>query len=133
MMKRIQTTLLIPLFCCPMSTLQAQVEPPTNKPAQPLTIWFDTPTTLQGALPWYHGKQELWQAGAKHIDENAWGASDAAEWERVSLPIGNGNLGANIMGSIEAERITFNEKSLWRGGPNTAKGADYYWTKFQQL
>ena len=127
MMKRIQTTLLIPLFCCPMSTLQAQVEPPTNKPVQPLTIWFDTPTTLQGALPWYHGKQELWQAGAKHIDENAWGASDAAEWERVSLPIGNGNLGANIMGSIEAERITFNEKSLWRGGPNTAKGADYYW------
>ena len=127
MMKRFQTTLLIPLFCCPMSMLQAQVESPTHKTAQPLTIWFDTPTTLQGALPWYHGKQELWQAGAKHIDENAWGASDAAEWERVSLPIGNGNLGANIMGSIEAERITFNEKSLWRGGPNTAKGADYYW------
>lgn len=127
MMKRIQTILLILLFCCPMSTLQAQVESPTHKTAQPLTIWFDTPTTLQGALPWYHGKQELWQAGAKHIDENAWGASDAAEWERVSLPIGNGNLGANIMGSIEAERITFNEKSLWRGGPNTAKGADYYW------
>ena len=126
-MKRIQTILLIPLFCCPMSMLQAQVESPTHEPAQPLTIWFDTPTTLQGALPWYHGKQELWQAGAKHIDENAWGASDAAEWERVSLPIGNGNLGANIMGSIEAERITFNEKSLWRGGPNTAKGADYYW------
>ena len=126
-MKRIQTILLILLFCCPMSTLQAQVESPTHKTAQPLTIWFDTPTTLQGALPWYHGKQELWQAGAKHIDENAWGASDAAEWERVSLPIGNGNLGANIMGSIEAERITFNEKSLWRGGPNTAKGADYYW------
>ena len=127
MMKRFQTTLLIPLFCCPMSMLQAQVESPTHKTAQPLTIWVDTPTTLQGALPWYHGKQELWQAGAKHIDENAWGASDAAEWERVSLPIGNGNLGANIMGSIEAERITFNEKSLWRGGPNTAKGADYYW------
>ncbi|MGN0067533.1 MAG: glycosyl hydrolase family 95 catalytic domain-containing protein [Bacteroides sp.] len=126
-MKRFQTTLLIPLFCCPMSMLQAQVESPTHKTAQPLTIWFDTPTTLQGALPWYHGKQELWQAGSKHIDENAWGASDAAEWERVSLPIGNGNLGANIMGSIEAERITFNEKSLWRGGPNTAKGADYYW------
>lgn len=126
-MKRFQTILLILLFCCPMSTLQAQVESPTHKTAQPLTIWFDTPTTLQGALPWYHGKQELWQAGAKHIDENAWGASDAAEWERVSLPIGNGNLGANIMGSIEAERITFNEKSLWRGGPNTAKGADYYW------
>lgn len=31
------------------------------------------------------------------------------------------------MGSIAAERITLNEKTLWRGGPNTEKGADYYW------
>ncbi|MGN0258109.1 MAG: glycoside hydrolase N-terminal domain-containing protein, partial [Bacteroides sp.] len=127
MKKMIRSTLLISLIFGPISMLQAQVETPPAKAQQPLTIWFDTPTTLQGALPWYHGKQELWQAGARHIDENAWGASDAAEWEKVSLPIGNGNLGANIMGSIEAERITFNEKSLWRGGPNTSKGADYYW------
>ena len=28
---------------------------------------------------------------------------------------------------MEAERFTFNEKTLWRGGPNTARGADYYW------
>lgn len=39
---------------------------------------------------------------------------------------------ANIMGSVEAERITFNEKTLWRGGPNTAKGADYYWNVNKQ-
>ena len=127
MKKNVRSALLIALLFSPMSMLQAQVENPPAEARQPLTIWFDTPTTLQGALPWYHGKQELWQAGARHIDENAWGASDATEWEKVSLPIGNGNLGANIMGSIEAERITFNEKSLWRGGPNTAKGADYYW------
>lgn len=127
MKKNVRSALLIALLFSPMSMLQAQVENPPTEARQPLTIWFDTPTTLQGALPWYHGKQELWQAGAKHIDENAWGASDATEWEKVSLPIGNGNLGANIMGSIEAERITFNEKSLWRGGPNTAKGPDYYW------
>ena len=127
MKKNVRSALLIALLFSPMSMLQAQVENPPAEARQPLTIWFDTPTTLQGALPWYHGKQELWQAGARHIDENAWGASDATEWEKVSLPIGNGNLGANIMGSIEAERITFNEKSLWRGGPNTAKGPDYYW------
>lgn len=41
--------------------------------------------------------------------------------------IGNGSLGANIMGSIKTERITLNEKTLWRGGPNNSKGADYYW------
>ena len=50
-----------------------------------------------------------------------------ANWESQSLPIGNGSIGANIMGSIEAERITFNEKTLWRGGPNTSRGADAYW------
>ena len=50
-----------------------------------------------------------------------------AGWESQSLPIGNGSLGANIMGSVEAERITFNEKTLWRGGPNTSAGAAAYW------
>ena len=49
------------------------------------------------------------------------------EWENASLPIGNGSLGANILGSVAAERITLNEKTLWKGGPNTAGGADYYW------
>ena len=31
------------------------------------------------------------------------------------------------MGSVAAERLTLNEKTLWRGGPNTSKGARYYW------
>ena len=53
-------------------------------------------------------------------------------WESRSLPIGNGSLGANIMGSISAERITLNEKTLWKGGPNTAKGAEYYWNVNKQ-
>lgn len=92
-----------------------------------LTVWFDTPTTLKGRLPWYQGKPELWQGKEKPIEAGSWGENFDQEWESQSLPIGNGNLGANILGSIEAERITFNEKSLWRGGPNTAKGADYYW------
>lgn len=48
-------------------------------------------------------------------------------WEYTTLPIGNGSIGANIYGSVYEERITFNEKSLWRGGPNTSKGAAYYW------
>lgn len=36
------------------------------------------------------------------------------------------------MGSIAAERITLNEKTLWKGGPNTAGGADYYWNVNKQ-
>jgi alpha-L-fucosidase 2 len=64
-----------------------------------LSIWFDTPNVVE----------------------------EHTAWESQSLPIGNGSLGANIIGSVDTERITFNEKTLWRGGPNTAKGAEYYW------
>lgn len=38
-------------------------------------------------------------------------------WEEEALPIGNGFLGAKVFGLIGAERIQFNEKSLWSGGP----------------
>lgn len=69
-----------------------------------LSIWFDTPNVVE-----------------EHI-----------AWESQSLPIGNGSLGANIIGSVDTERITFNEKTLWRGGPNTAKGAEYYWNVNKQ-
>ena len=50
-----------------------------------------------------------------------------AEWERRSLPLGNGSLGANLMGSVATERLTLNEKSLWRGGPGVKSGPAYYW------
>ena len=69
-----------------------------------LSIWFDTPNVVE----------------------------EHTAWESQSLPIGNGSLGANIIGSVDTERITFNEKTLWRGGPNTAKGAKYYWNVNKQ-
>lgn len=69
------------------------------------------------------GKPEWAGEGARNPDQ---------EWESQSLPIGNGSIGANIMGSLEAERITFNEKTLWRGGPNTEGGASYYWNVNKQ-
>ena len=96
-----------------------------NQP--PLAIWFDTPTTLLGRMPWYGGRPELWEGNDRPVIQGPWDENENKEWETASLPIGNGSIGANILGSVEAERITFNEKSLWRGGPNNAKGADYYW------
>ena len=60
-------------------------------------------------------------------NQKIWFDRPATQWESESLPVGNGSLGANIMGSVNTERITFNEKTLWRGGPNTSKGAEYYW------
>ena len=99
------------LFCALFTIFTGHAE--STDYTKGLSIWFDSPNTLQGKEVWHSSKQD-------------------ASWESQSLPIGNGSIGANILGSIEAERITFNEKTLWRGGPNTAKGADYYWNVNKQ-
>jgi len=39
----------------------------------------------------------------------------ARSWEKEALPIGNGRLGGMIFGGIAAERVQFNEDSLWIG------------------
>ncbi|MDX1681230.1 MAG: glycoside hydrolase family 95 protein [Akkermansiaceae bacterium] len=41
-----------------------------------------------------------------------------SDWMREGLPIGNGRLGAMVMGDPLNERIQFNEISLWTGGAN---------------
>ena len=74
---------------------------------EPMRIWFDVPTSAAGSAEWKGGKDP--------------------EWESKSLPIGNGSLGANVMGSISRERLTLNEKSLWTGGPGANGDPSYYW------
>jgi len=44
-----------------------------------------------------------------------WYDAPAKNWERGALPIGNGRLGCMIFGDAPAERIQFNEDSLWVG------------------
>lgn len=38
-------------------------------------------------------------------------------WEKQALPVGNGDMGAKVFGLIGEERIQYNEKTLWSGGP----------------
>ena len=83
----------------------------------PMDVFFDTPIA-SGKQPAWGNNPGAATGGHGNLDP---------EWEQKTLPIGNGSIGANIFGSVATEHITFNEKSLWRGGPNTAKGADYYW------
>lgn len=71
-----------------------------NKPS--LRIWFDKPIELSDGL-------------------------STSEWESQTLPLGNGNLGINICGGIADELVTFNEKSLWTGGPAAADNPAEYW------
>lgn len=85
-----------------------------------LEIRFDTPTSL--------GLHSTWDGdGSKPFSVNKASEYDHSEWETKSIPLGNGSVGANVMGSVPVERITLNEKTLWFGGPGTAGGAAHYW------
>lgn len=42
------------------------------------------------------------------------------------LPIGNGRLGAVLLGGVKQERIVLNEDSMWSGGPYDADNPDAY-------
>lgn len=56
-------------------------------------------------------------------DEAASAAGDAAGdvWQKRTLPIGNGDMGANVYGEVQTEHLTFNEKTLWTGGPSDSR------------
>jgi alpha-L-fucosidase 2 len=47
-----------------------------------------------------------------------WYPRPAHTWMTEALPIGNGRLGGMIFGGVEAERVQFNEDSLWIGDEN---------------
>ena len=50
-------------------------------------------------------------------------ASMWAKWEN-GLPLGNGRLGAMVMGKVEEETIVINEESLWYGPPRDRRNKD---------
>lgn len=77
------------------------------------TVWFDTPTPSDVPQPWTIN------------DFSATTENPDPDWEKRSLPIGNGAFGGAVLGSVARERVVLNEKSLWMGGPAT--GAAEYW------
>ena len=54
-----------------------------------------------------------------------WFDRPAAHWDQETLPIGNGAMGATVEGGIRRDRLQFNEKSLWTGGPGSVEGYDF--------
>ena len=52
-------------------------------------------------------------------------------WEKQALPIGNGEMGAKVFGLIGEERIQYNEKTLWSGGPRP-DSTDYNGGNYQE-
>lgn len=104
-----------------MQTLQAQN-----------VVWFSEPTSLQGQQAWWIGHPEAKEQNKVPVNAGDAMSNSDPEWENRSLPLGNGSIGCNVMGSIATERYTLNEKTLWRGGPNTATGAREYWNQNKQ-
>lgn len=125
-MKRLYTLLITALLV--LSAAYAG----TGDYTRGLSIWFDTPNNLDGRTVWYGGRPDMWKGENKPETAGDTSRNPDREWESQSLPIGNGSIGANILGSVSAERITFNEKTLWRGGPNTSAGAAKYWNVNKQ-
>src|SRR5947209_5576345 len=50
-------------------------------------------------------------------DLKVWYRAPATKWMTEALPIGNGRMGAMVFGGVAHERIQYNEKTLWSGGP----------------
>ncbi|MHC4122924.1 MAG: glycoside hydrolase family 95 protein [Planctomycetota bacterium] len=63
-----------------------------------------------------------------------WYRQPADKWYEA-LPIGNGRLGAMVFGGTQAERLQFNEDTLWTGAPHdySHKGAAEYLPEVRKL
>lgn len=53
-----------------------------------------------------------------------WFNKPGKSWENDSLPLGNGYMGASVLGGINEDVITIAEKTLWTGGPGSQQGYD---------
>lgn len=51
-------------------------------------------------------------------EKKIWFDQPAKRWDEEGLPIGNGRIGAMMMGGIKTDSVQFNEISLWSGDNN---------------
>ncbi len=56
-------------------------------------------------------------------DLRLWYTMPARQWTEA-LPVGNGRLGAMVFGGLQAERLQFNEDTVWEGFPHAYHRSD---------
>lgn len=89
----------------PFST-QAEATKETPKKESGLRLWYDEPASK----------------GKNILNGGSFGTTEEDNtWQQHTLPIGNSFMGANVYGEIGKERLTFNQKTLWNGGPSTSR------------
>jgi len=74
-------------------------------------LWFRQPAGHPGA-----GRSATLPVSELGFDDQP------SAWETQALPIGNGFMGGMVYGTVPTERIQFNEKTLWSGGPGARVG-----------
>ena len=94
----------VALSAIPISAIPVRAE---EAEGNPLRLWYDEPAS-QGT--------NILSAGANYSD-----ADGSNRWQQQTLPIGSGDMGANVYGEIVSEHLTFNEKTLWTGGPSSSR------------
>ncbi|QTQ17622.1 glycosyl hydrolase family 95 catalytic domain-containing protein [Bifidobacterium bifidum] len=67
---------------------------------------------------WY--KQPASQTDATATAGGNYGNPDNNRWQQTTLPFGNGKIGGTVWGEVSRERVTFNEETLWTGGPGSS-------------
>lgn len=78
----------------------------TPKQNNDLRLWYDEPASK----------------GTNILDKGSFNTTDEDNtWQQQTLPIGNSFMGANVYGEISKEKLTFNQKTLWNGGPSTRR------------
>ncbi len=70
-----------------------------------LRLWYDEPTS----------------EGVNILSAGSGYDASSNYWQQQTLPIGNGDMGANVYGEVVSEHLTFNEKTLWTGGPSKSR------------
>lgn len=62
-----------------------------------------------------------------NVDHSLVFTTPGTEWEAHSLPIGNGYMGATVLGGVATDKLNISEKTLWTGGPGSREGYDFGW------
>ncbi|MDO5048551.1 MAG: glycoside hydrolase N-terminal domain-containing protein [Actinomycetaceae bacterium] len=96
-------------------------EPEAPAPTGP-RAWDDKVAEMTGHdVLWY--KQSALNTPKGNVGTGNWVTGEHDNWQRATLPIGNGKVGGTVWGEVASERVTFNEETLWTGGP--AEGREY--------
>lgn len=75
----------------------------------PLRMWYTSPSSQTPLNTQFLSNS----TNSNSVDHNI--------WQQNTIPIGNGHIGANIFGEIKNEAITFNDVTLWEGGPSKSR------------